>query len=662
MKTRAILLFLFGLLIVIVPLFLNTATDTEFTFNKTSLFQLGTLLILSGVCFTNRFSVVHIWRSNKGIISLFFLYLLTLILATLFSQSPHVSFFGPGRLQGLMQYLFYFALAFITFILLTKTSYIKRLIYFIVTGSAVVSVVGILEQMGYRIFKYTVLDNGVASTLGHPSFLGGYLVMTIPLTVAIIFFATSKIKKWVAIILLMLQITVLYFTYTRGAWIALIATAIFAAIIILIKLKKKKILYSLIAVMIIVGGFLVGTGLLQRVTDYQSGSGALRVLWAEQAYQAIKESPWLGYGLETQKDVLIRYYSPLQGVYGYYNDFADRVHNEFLDSALTTGLIGLAAYLSILIYTFIRAIRFFLKSTNTNGPVIVFALSAGLFAYIIQGIFSFSVTVLSVYLWLYIALIFIIIRLEHNKSIPEENALSSRNKIINISLGLAFIILIGVIIVRPVIADNNLRNMNKIDVNQRFAYYEIQDMHNDILPYAKNSSAEIAYRFRYVDLLIQLASVQEDNEKKTALYSSAENELEEIKEKNPEDINYDFKMGNLMMEWGMIDVSKFDVMNQAYQAATLKSPNYALTYFFWGKGLESRGLLADAREQYLKALELFADPDSAGITSEVKEHLTLTIASVYMRLSAVESALGNAELAEKYDNKKQELITPYLTQ
>ncbi|MFA6271791.1 MAG: O-antigen ligase family protein [Patescibacteria group bacterium] len=662
MKTRAMLLILFGLLIVIVPLFLNTATDTEFTFNKTFLFQLGILLIISGICFVNKFSVVHIWRNYKVIVALFVSYLFILILVTLFSQSPYVSFFGPGRLQGLLQYLFYFALAFITFILVVKVSHIQKLIYWIVAGSAVVSIVGIMEQLGFRIFKYTILDYGIASTLGHPSFLGGYLVMTIPLTVAIIFFTASMIKKWVAILLTLLQILVLYFTYTRGAWIALIAVAIFSTIIMLVKLKKKKVLYSIIGIMMVVGGFLVGTGLIQIVADYQSGSGALRVLWAEEAYDAIKERPWLGYGLETQKDVLIRYYNPLQGVYGYYNDFADRVHNEFLDSALTTGLIGLLAYLSILIYTFIRAIRFFLNSKNTNGSVMVFALTAGLFAYIVQGMFSFSVTVLSVYLWLYIALIFIIIRLENNESIPEENVLSSRNKIINRSLGLVFIILIGVITVRPIIADDNLRDMTKIDVNQRFAFYEIQDIHDSILPYAKNSSAEIAYRFRYVDLLMQVAAVQEDNEKKTVLYALAEDELAIIKVKNPEDINYDFKMGNLMNEWGRIDKSKFDVMNQAYQAATLKSPNYALTYFFWGKGLEDEGLLIDAREQYLIALGLFADPDSSGITSEVKEHLTLTIASVYIRLSAVERELGSADLADKYENKKQELIAPYLNQ
>lgn len=660
MKMRSAILFFFGLLIVIIPIFLNTATDTEFTFNKTSLFQFEILLILSAIFFTKGYSVRDVWKYYKGITVLLSLYLFVLVLSMLFSQSPYVSFFGPGRLQGLMQYLFYFSLIFIAFTQINKLSYIQKLIYWIVVGSVIVSIIGLLERAGLIIFSYTVFDSGIASTLGHPSFLGGYLVMVIPLTVALLFSAKSNYKKWPMVFAALFQILALYFTYTRGAWVALVTTFVFVLIILLIKLKKKKLLYSLLVFMIIGGSVLIGTGVLQRITGNYTGSGALRILWAGQAIEAIKASPWLGYGMETQRDVLAHYYDPLQGVYGYYNDFADRVHNEFLDSAVTSGLIGLAVYLLILIYTFVRAIKLFLNNKYTNGSVTVFALTVGLFAYIVQGIFSFSVTVLSIYLWFYIALVFIILRLEKEKSDVVENLHMNKNSVINRLLGLCFVILVGIITIRPIIADNNLRNLTKIDLNKRFAFYELQDGHTSILPYVKNSSGEIAYRFRYVDLLIQLGLLQEDSEKKETLFSLAEDELNIIKEKNPENIDYDFTMGYLMRQWGKVNPNKYDLMGQSYYQAILKSPKYAPIYFYWGMGLEDGGLLMEAKDKYQKALGLFADPNSYGITDQVKEHLSIAIASVYERLSSVEMALGNTELADKYENRKQVLMAPYV--
>jgi len=559
-----------------------------------------------------------------------------------------------------MQYLFYLSFAFVTLTLITKKHYVVNLIYWIVAGSVLVSIFGFLEHVGLNLFMYTVFDKGVASTLGHPSFLGAYLVMIIPLTIALIFFTTSKIKRWAVIILALLQIVVLYFTYTRGAWIAFIGATIFAVILVLIKQKKRKLLYSLIVLLVVSGGLFIGTGLFKTVVDYQTGSGALRVLWAEQATQAIKEKPLTGYGLEMQEDVLIRYYNPLQGVYSSYNVFADRVHNEFMDQALTAGLIGLLVYLAVLIYTFYQAIRYFLLKRNNKESIIILALITGMFAYLVQGMFSFSVTVLSVYFWLYISLIFITIYFGNKNIDSEENGIVKGNRRWNSLFGIVFVVLIGVIIVRPIIADSKLKQMMSIDITDRFAYYETQDLHAGIVPFVENSSGEILYRFRYVDLLIKLASNQNDLEKKENIFSHAEAELNIIKQKNPVSTNYDYKMGELMREWGMIDANKFEIMDQSFRQATIKSPNYASAYFFWGMGLETAGNVPEAKLKYLKAIELFADPNTFGITFDVKRYLTLSIADVYYRLSEVENSLGNTDFADKYYKKNQELIAPYL--
>ena len=661
MRIQKILLFVLGMLVVALPLFLNTATDTEFTFNKTLLFQLGILVILVVISFGSKLNIIKTWKKYKVIMSLLFLYAFVLLMATIISESTFVSFFGSERHQGFLQYLFYLSLVFIIFTIITNKQYVYKLIHWIIGGAALVSIVGILEQAGFRIFEYTIFDKGIASTLGHPSFLGAFIVMTIPLTVAFIFYSSSRIKKQLAIILVVLQIIVLYLTQTRGAWIALIVVALFVIILVLIKQKKRKILYLTLSILIIVFGLAIGTGLLQQVVDFQSGSGALRIIWAEQAVEIIKGSPWLGFGLDMQKDVLISSYDPIQGVYSYYNLFTDRVHNEFLDQALTAGLIGLGAYLAILIFVFIKAIKYFLKSHKKESSIVL-ALITGILAYLVQGMFSFSVTVLYAYLWIYISLVFVIIGLNNESGDVKNERLNKTKKYLGNFIGLIFTILIGIIIVRPVIADGYLKRMMDVDAENRFAVYEVEDLHSSIDPYVNNSPGEIPYRFRYVDQLLTLASIQDGDEKKTVLYEKCFDQLEIIKKKNPLSFLYDPKMGELMREWGKIDNGQFERMNQAYQRATINSPNYALLYYKWGRGLEVEGKLLEAVEQYLRAIELFADPATFGIEDSVEKHLTLSIASVYLRLSEVENSLGNIDIANAYHKKNQELIAPYISQ
>jgi len=280
----------------------------------------------------------------------------------------------------------------------------------------------------------------------------------------------------------------------------------------------------------------------------------------------------------------------------------------------------------------------------------------------VQGMFSFSVTVLYAYLWIYISLVFVIIGLNNESGDVKNERLNKTKKYLGNFIGLIFTILIGIIIVRPVIADGYLKRMMDVDAENRFAVYEVEDLHSSIDPYVNNSPGEIPYRFRYVDQLLTLASIQDGDEKKTVLYEKCFDQLEIIKKKNPLSFLYDPKMGELMREWGKIDNGKFERMNQAYQRATINSPNYALLYYKWGRGLEVEGKLLEAVEQYLRAIELFADPATFGIEDSVEKHLTLSIASVYLRLSEVENSLGNIDIANAYHKKNQELIAPYISQ
>lgn len=660
MKMQRFLLFVLGVLVVLVPIFFNTATDSIFTFNKTSVFQLGVLLILALVFFTDNFDIRFIWKKYRTILLVLFSYFVVLMLATFFSESFFVSFFGADRQQGLLQYLFYFSFVLLSFGLITKKKYFLMLIYWIIGGALLVSVVGIFEKLGFNLLNYTVFDEGIASTLGHPSFLGAFIVMTIPLTIVYFFLAKSSLHRQITLVAILIQILALYFTQTRGAMVAFIGSVVFSGIVILIKYKKKRMLYSSLILIVLVVGIIIGTGYHKELVNFETGSGALRVLWAEQTIDAIGQKPLLGYGLEMQEDVLVRHYDPIQGVYSFYNLLTDRVHNEFLDIALTTGVVGLITYLVLIVYTFYRAIKYYLSSKDSSQSFIVLGLMSGLFAYLLQGMFSFSVTALCLYFWLFICLIFIIINYKDDAS-DVKNRKYGVGKLINIALGIVSVFVICFVVIRPVVADGHLKKINEIELDGRFAYYEFQDLHTTTLPLAANSAAEIPYRLFVAEMATNIASAISSEDQKEVLLQIAEKEIQSIKKRNPISFQSDPVYGRLLSEWGSIDGERYVLSDEAYLKATQNSPNYALLYYQWGLALEKRKEYQNALEKYSKAIELFADPNSFGIEEDVKKHLSLSIASVYMRMTEVESELGNSDNADIYHKKNQELIAPYLS-
>jgi len=405
------------LLIISLPLFLNVYSDSEFTFNKTSVSRLF-ILVAVAVSFyfysSSYFDFKKCWRECKSYFILTIFYLIAISLSTIFSQSHSLSFFGSERQQGWLQFVLYLLL-FSLVLLILRRKQVEQIIFWITGISLIVSLVGILECFNIRPVWFPVYDQGVASTLGHPSFLGAYLVMVIPLTFALLIISSRRFEKYFSALTLIMEFSALILTKTRAAWFAFVLFLLFALIMILVK-QKKKFLLAITGIILLIASFLVIlTGTVGQFINAQDGSGALRTIWWNQAIIAIKGKPILGYGLETQKDVLMPAYQPLQGVYSYFGLRVDRAHNEVLDQLLTTGIVGTAAFFLLVVCLFKDGICSFFQTRDKKKAAIILALLGGILAYFIQGMFSFSVTVLYVYFWLYAGLLVVILVKENDK-------------------------------------------------------------------------------------------------------------------------------------------------------------------------------------------------------------------------------------------------------
>lgn len=432
-----------------VPLYfaLFLKTTNVFELNKIVLFKILVLVLLLLTVLKIIFYPLEIKKFKQAnfffylIIPLF--YLLILAVATLFSINIIISFFGSyARQMGLASYL-YFILFFILLLVNVRSrEQIKKIIYSTILASALVSIYGLVQAAGYDPLPWsesTALR--ATATFGQPNLLAAYLVLVIPFSAYLIGQSRRIIKKLVFLLILLLQLACLFYTYSLSGWASLIMAVILTGgwyfitrIFVLKKVSEKqkvkinKRVLSVILIILILIGFLIGFEYYHRniwllearlgaLTSLNSASLKARLLFWQASIKAIKERPWLGYGPESQNDVLVKYYEKDWGVYEDINVRPDRAHNLFLDTLLTSGIIGVIAYLLLLLF-FFRVLYLNIKNYPNNRPL-SYAILFALLGYLSILELNFTFVAGEVYFWLYLALAILIYQKSQTK--PDDN-------------------------------------------------------------------------------------------------------------------------------------------------------------------------------------------------------------------------------------------------
>lgn len=236
-----------------------------------------------------------------------------------------------------IQYLQYLVFTVIVFSNIRNVKSLKNILYMytiIATGVGIISII-ITQLNGY---------SGPIYVLGYQkNALGAVVGYAIPIIVGLIHL--NKYKKRL-IIALIINIITLLLTSSRGAMMG----SIFATIIILANkgnIVKKIIAITSLIFIIIVILISLPDNFIDRVFDFDTSSSAYsRVVIYEDAIDKIRENPILGQGIGN-------YFIRL----GYMNFSQDDPNNVFLLSLVETGVIGLIAFISILIYIYYFSIK-----------------------------------------------------------------------------------------------------------------------------------------------------------------------------------------------------------------------------------------------------------------------------------------------------------------
>lgn len=324
------------------------------------------------------------------------LLLLAQLLACLFSPAPIISFFGEIHRQGgLVTHLCY-VVVFVCVVTAVRTeSSAEQIVTVMIMASVPVSLYAVVQRWGADPLVWIAdVRFRSFSTLGNPTFLAGYEAMILFPTL-VRFWQTAyrrkETRRFKALFALgaaaALQAWALWCAQGRGGVLALLAGGAAMTIWVVRSRpdhlltcgtdRQKKRLFSIagltVAVIgaLIVGGMsllpqtylvratrtnLVGEGSLRIRLAIWNGyadayAAALRQMWDAGSRQAeIKlPQPWLrpitGFGQEIMGSVFRRYHPKTYLDIFNASITADRAHNEVLHRLLSTGILGLGAYL-----------------------------------------------------------------------------------------------------------------------------------------------------------------------------------------------------------------------------------------------------------------------------------------------------------------------------
>ncbi|MBQ2696874.1 MAG: O-antigen ligase family protein [Clostridia bacterium] len=310
-------------------------------------------------------------------------FMLTMCLATL------LSFTFAKSLQILLIYIVFSLFYFVAYQTLDTKKKWKGAIISLVLVAAFVALVGIYQNFagvsGAASWvdqeMFSQIKTRVYSTFDNPNVLGEFLVMMVPLALAVLWKSRTDGQKFIYTAIFLALGACMIFTWSRGAWLGvLLATALFLLIA-----DKRWSLLAVVGVLLLPVILSSNSAIVSRIVSVgntQDTSTAYRVsIW--QASITMIRDFWLsGIGLGSEAFSMIYPRYALAGA-----NFALHSHNLFLQIMVEAGIAGIIAFV-LMIIAFVRRSfsRFVYQKRNTYAGAIVLALTAGVLGFLFQGL------------------------------------------------------------------------------------------------------------------------------------------------------------------------------------------------------------------------------------------------------------------------------------
>ncbi|MFA6215548.1 MAG: O-antigen ligase family protein [Patescibacteria group bacterium] len=464
-----------------------------------------------------------------------------------------------------------------------------------------------------------------------PLFLGFFILLQV--LIFLVWYLQSRRYFILALltVIFLFDFFIFFNTQTRGAIVGLALGLCFLAFGSLFLAVNKKIkIISLVCLVIIVvspfilfalknSSFIKTNGTLNRLATI-----SLNDITTESRLNTWQAS-WKGW-TETPKSFLIGY-GPENYYYAFNKNFPveiykdngsqiwfDRAHNIIFDVGVTTGILGLAAYLAVLILAIIALIRVYRNQHDISQSWLLIGL---LIAYFTQNLFVFDT--LSTEILFYPLLAFIVFLAGLNPkdrqgNEEKENLRSDINYVYVISLLLVLAFVISAVNVRTVEAnaaifkgitaplcsspDNkcSAAQINK-NIDTKFGYFK--QAIEQALP------GRFEARQQLSNFAVQLAQNQNiDQAKSRSVLNYTVTELQKSVNEEPLNFRHRLWLGSVYNSVFILDQTAPQKALQVMQAGIDLSPTRPQLYFEMGQSYGLLGNFDQAIEYFKKGVAL----------------------------------------------------------
>ena len=307
---------------------------------------------------------------------------------------------------------------------LTTRRQVLRLALALVIGSAPVTIYGLLQAAG--LDPLTWISDSVSpvlSTVGRSNYLAAYLVMVMPFTLALWRGGAEGRPAPRFGLLFALQFACLLLTLARAAWLGLLIGGLLAGLLLARRggafaQESRRDLW-------LAGGLLTGlagvgllyamcTSALVQPSAYgmrpavyarlRADSAAARLVFWRGSLRLLDGRWLLGYGPGTFGSLVATVQPAELTAAGPAASLLDDPHNLLLDRLLQTGMVGLLAYLALLLTTARRWLLAWRGSADRQALFILAATLAAMTAFLVQAQATPNVVTTDALFWVMMAL------------------------------------------------------------------------------------------------------------------------------------------------------------------------------------------------------------------------------------------------------------------
>lgn len=236
--------------------------------------------------------------------------------------------------------------------------------------------VGVTSEAWVDTTLFEDIKTRVGSTFENPNVLGEYLVLIIPVAIAMLWGQKRWISKLATLGLTAIMIGCLVYTYSRGAYVGLmLALALFAVL-----RDRRFVVLCVIGLLML--PFVLPASVINRfasIGNLNDTSSFYRIsVWLGSLRLA--QDYWLsgiGLGLEPFKLIYPKY--SLNAAYAHHS------HNIYIQLMIETGIAGLLMFFGIIAVYYKTMLTGFYKTGDRFISTFMIAIASGMAGYLAQG-------------------------------------------------------------------------------------------------------------------------------------------------------------------------------------------------------------------------------------------------------------------------------------